>query len=46
MRATLSATNSEKLMFMNGNHHHVETMELGEGAGGQAIMTALVMLIE
>jgi len=46
MRAILSDTNSEKLMFMKRNHHHVETMELGEGAGGQAIMTGLVILIE
>jgi len=33
-------------MFVKGNHHHVETMELGEGAGEQAIMTGLVVLIE
>jgi len=25
--ASLSDANSEKLMFMKGNHHHVETME-------------------
>jgi len=31
-------------MFMKGNHHHVDAMELAEGAGGQAIMTGSVML--
>jgi len=44
-RAALSDANFEKLMLMKRNHHHVETMELGEGAGEQAIMTGLVMLI-
>jgi len=26
-RATLSDANSEKLMFMKWNHHHIQTME-------------------
>ena len=34
-RATLSDTNFEKLTFMKENDHHVETMEIGEGAEGQ-----------
>ena len=41
----MSDANFDKLMFMKGNHHHVETMELAEGAGEQA-MTGLAMLIE
>jgi len=28
-------------MLIKENDHHVETIELGEGAGGQAIMTEL-----
>ena len=34
--ATLSDANFEKLMFMKGNDHHVETS--ADGTGGQAIM--------
>jgi len=41
--ATLSDANFEKMMFMKENNH-IETVET-RGAGGQAIITGLVMLI-